>query len=571
MYLNCCVIKSAKTFSLIFALLASFLQPVMAMEKMEVDNEAGKNAIVRPNIEDLPDEIIQNICIFAVYEDTLEASKTMLNLRLVYRRLNAHLTDLHFLHYLMARILDIDLEKAEWQEKSYDAKATDIELKETEEQKHSYYIKRVFNTVYFSKLIQCLQHVRNGEAIKKVFAKILLDKDSPLSDSRFFAYRAGLFQCDHEADTDDVRITGVLKDKAKSAVLSFLDEIVEDDNKKRPIDHHKDEALCQLYFRLQSSDEDFRRRTNGVLGNIEKVKAAFQHNTPETKAPAYLLRLIALHDPSLSSESRVKFLVAASVREDVIAQYKLSQYYNDKGNLEESIKWLEKSAEQGHLDAMFKLGQKYKAEGNSDEAINWLKKSAEQGHLDAMFELGQDYLTGNGVLQDVQEGIKWLTRSAKGGQVKAFYELGIYHAMGFNGHMPDMKKATDLCAHAAECGVREANAILICEFGNSYAVPLELRIKYQPPQGSNLNAYAAGHYARAKKQYKLGLSYAEGDGVQQNWIKAARLFAEAAFLGHAMAQRKLASCYEEGQGVPKDRNAAIRWFQQAATLEQRRF
>ena len=74
-------------------------------------------------------------------------------------------------------------------------------------------------------------------------------------------------------------------------------------------------------------------------------------------------------------------------------------------------------------------------------------------------------------------------------------------------------------------------------------------------------------YARngnANSQFNVGLAYANGDGVEQNFAEAARWYREAASRGHAGAMNNLGVLYTEGKGVEKNYTEAINWFRKAA-------
>ncbi|MCH8040030.1 MAG: sel1 repeat family protein [Nitrospinae bacterium] len=78
-------------------------------------------------------------------------------------------------------------------------------------------------------------------------------------------------------------------------------------------------------------------------------------------------------------------------------------------------------------------------------------------------------------------------------------------------------------------------------------------------------AYERGNYDTALKewrplakqglsqaQYNLGLMYAEGEGVAQDYQEAVRWYRLAAEQGHASGQFSLGAMYTAGQGVSKD-------------------
>lgn len=68
----------------------------------------------------------------------------------------------------------------------------------------------------------------------------------------------------------------------------------------------------------------------------------------------------------------------------------------------------------------------------------------------------------------------------------------------------------------------------------------------------------------AKAQCDLGVDYAEGRGVPQDYTEAVKWFREAAYQGDAFAQHALGVAYAEGRGVPQDYTEAATWYRRAA-------
>lgn len=62
----------------------------------------------------------------------------------------------------------------------------------------------------------------------------------------------------------------------------------------------------------------------------------------------------------------------------------------------------------------------------------------------------------------------------------------------------------------------------------------------------------------------LGWLYEKGNGVPQNYGKAAELYEKAAAQGNASAQSNLGTFYYTGKGVPQNRSKAIEFWQKAA-------
>src|ERR1039458_6470539 len=71
-------------------------------------------------------------------------------------------------------------------------------------------------------------------------------------------------------------------------------------------------------------------------------------------------------------------------------------------------------------------------------------------------------------------------------------------------------------------------------------------------------------YGDAGAQFNLGLMYARGDGVRQDYVEAAGWFRKAATQGDPDAQFYLGALYERGDGVPQDYARALGWLKAAA-------
>ena len=68
----------------------------------------------------------------------------------------------------------------------------------------------------------------------------------------------------------------------------------------------------------------------------------------------------------------------------------------------------------------------------------------------------------------------------------------------------------------------------------------------------------------ASAQYRLGLLYAGGVGVSQNYGQAKEWFEKAAKQGHVGAQVDLGTLYLQGAGAPQSVQMALFWFSRAA-------
>ena len=65
-------------------------------------------------------------------------------------------------------------------------------------------------------------------------------------------------------------------------------------------------------------------------------------------------------------------------------------------------------------------------------------------------------------------------------------------------------------------------------------------------------------------QSKMGIRFANGEGVPKDQVEAFKWFRKAAEQGDARAQFTLGRCYANGVGVPLDDLLAVSWFRKAA-------
>lgn len=65
-------------------------------------------------------------------------------------------------------------------------------------------------------------------------------------------------------------------------------------------------------------------------------------------------------------------------------------------------------------------------------------------------------------------------------------------------------------------------------------------------------------------QFNLGYSYANGDGLAQDKVAAAKWYRKSAEQGYAPAQFMLGLLYEKGEGVHQDNMEAAEWYMRAA-------
>ena len=68
----------------------------------------------------------------------------------------------------------------------------------------------------------------------------------------------------------------------------------------------------------------------------------------------------------------------------------------------------------------------------------------------------------------------------------------------------------------------------------------------------------------ANAQYALGIMYANGNGVVQDYAEAVDWYRKAAEQGYALAQNNLGLMYKNGNGMIQDYAEAVNWYRLAA-------
>lgn len=278
---------------------------------------------------------------------------------------------------------------------------------------------------------------------------------------------------------------------------------------------------------------------------------------------------------------------------DADAQYQLGNVFFVGEGVEEdndeAIKWFRKAAAQGHADAQYQLGEIYYwgqgVDEDYNEAIDWYFMAAEQGHADAQYTLGNMYYSGERLDVDYDEAAIWYRKAAKQGHADAQFQLGemYYHGWGVN---EDFEKAEYWYRKAAEQGHKEAQNNLdlmhldgkIGSGDNVWDDNDELNDDI-PPEDFELEAEnnkdepeKIRQYRRdaikgdATAQFNLGVMYANGEGVPQDYNEALKWYRKSAEQDNAGAYNNIGTMYYSGKGVPQSYDEAVKCFRKAAEL-----
>lgn len=74
----------------------------------------------------------------------------------------------------------------------------------------------------------------------------------------------------------------------------------------------------------------------------------------------------------------------------------------------------------------------------------------------------------------------------------------------------------------------------------------------------------AAEQGHALAMANLGLCYANGNGVKQDYQQAVEWYRKAAEQGNALAEGCLGWCYKYGNGVKQDYKLAAEWYRKSA-------
>ncbi len=255
------------------------------------------------------------------------------------------------------------------------------------------------------------------------------------------------------------------------------------------------------------------------------------------------------------------------------AQYNLAVCYYSGFDSIESVApdmtraavWFRKAAEQGYVKAQYNLAVcYYNGAGvtkDMEKAVEWYQKAAEQGFAEAQYNLAVCYYNGDGVDKNIIGAIELYQKAAEQGFAEAQYRLGVCYQNG-DGVDKNMTKAVELYRKAAAQGHAEAVELSrkvaeqeraeavelsrkVAERGHAEAVVLSRKVAEQErAEAVELSRKVAEDakavkLSRAEAQYRLGVCYQNGDGVEKNIIKAIELYQKAAEQGCEEAVKRM--------------------------------
>jgi hypothetical protein len=178
-------------------------------------------------------------------------------------------------------------------------------------------------------------------------------------------------------------------------------------------------------------------------------------------------------------------------------------------------------------------------DADPDEVIAWLTRSAQNGDPGSMYLLADAYEQGRDVTRNPGKSWRYLLDAAEQGHVLSAARVGIAYAIGANGLSADHEAA----AHWLNVAIERAT-------------------KEQAFAEDDLNSYRTQQLSLA--HFQLGMLLLNGDGIQQDVVRAVQLFQYASTLHCPSATNQLAQMYRAGVGVPRDDAKAVSLFESAA-------
>jgi TPR repeat protein/HEAT repeat protein len=239
------------------------------------------------------------------------------------------------------------------------------------------------------------------------------------------------------------------------------------------------------------------------------------------------------------------------------------QEYYARQMQEEAFDACLSEAETGKTKGMaeYLLSRLYQDSADDANALRWLAKSAEQGLGEAMYGLYLHYVNGDAIDADKELALKHLRMASEKDVPKALYDLGLRYLNG-TGVEKDAGMAFQMIERAYTLIMADKDSF--DDFwdnhlaSNDYEdLPLLEKVKellgsmYEKGAGVDKNLDVAARFSdrvRREQHFRKGLAFEKGDGVQQNYARAAEEYVRA---GKAEdAQFRLALLFKDGLGVP---------------------
>ncbi len=195
------------------------------------------------------------------------------------------------------------------------------------------------------------------------------------------------------------------------------------------------------------------------------------------------------------------------------------------------------------------------------EAFRYYKLAAELGNSSAMLTVGNMLSEGRGIKHDVHEAFNFYLLSSKHGNLDAKLKLAECYTKG-EGTVKNHREATKI--YKSLLDIDETKAIAEYKLG----------LAYLKGRGVDIDKACAFEYFKKGAQdgyesasFILGECYFYGIGCEQNLSLAFDCYRRAAESGDGFAHNALGECLENGFGTATDISGAVKEYKKAADLD----
>ncbi|KAI8886566.1 HCP-like protein [Backusella circina FSU 941] len=361
-----------------------------------------------------------------------------------------------------------------------------------------------------------------------------------------------------------------------------------------------EQNIAQMYEEGDDVDQDYHESSKWV-----RKSAGKKNSQAQCKLGTFFKNGLGVRKDPLEASKWFTFS-ADQGNSDGQYQFGLLKLYGEglRKDAREAISWFYKSALSANPSAIFIVGELYENGDyemkNEKRAIHLYNYAARNGNTAAQNRLGQIYEEGILVDSDLRKAKEYYTMASDSGNEVYQVNLAIKYLDGVFMDM-DYIKVFYLIKDAADKNHQQAMKVFqtpltldetsfnplkiidMFKFVSDYGIEnLDYNIGYAYEYGiisySELDFFpidyksAESWYSTgannddSRAQYRLGLMYEEGKGVEKNLEKALSYYLQAHKNGNSNATYSLAQIYLNGNGVNQDLTKAFFLFTEASEM-----
>lgn len=206
------------------------------------------------------------------------------------------------------------------------------------------------------------------------------------------------------------------------------------------------------------------------------------------------------------------------------------------------------------------LGEIEKIAGNPEAACENFRSAAKLGNTWAKYFYGTNLLKGKYCEKNIKSAIKYIRSAARNSIAPACLLLARFYEKGFSegGIEQSNTLAVKNYKYAAKNGNVRAQKRLAEIYKNGI-----LGVSKNPKESFKWYLIAAEN-GDLEDAFYIAFSYANGNGIDINYVEAVKWYKIAADKGSSAAMNNLAICYENGHGVEKDEIKAFSLYLRSA-------